>query len=232
VELYSSLMDDLKAEQVSAENIVEKVRQIGYNSTQKYRELLQKKQQAIHDFGVLMGLVDDSSRFEELKGNMHKNIANYFDMVTSMHKGGKLGISWPLPLKKFSAPIRDGLYRDTILHTIQNAVGKDFGFILPEKDTYGQMLRQIKETMKVMSSKGNSFEQRWRAAKVLPATIFFLSGIDAYAEEASDGLKGKTKGDYLEAGLTAATTAYTIADDLDEFVTTWVLAFTTLNGCV
>ncbi len=233
VKLYSSLITDLKSsrlrtEQAPIEEIIEKTRLASRESPQKYGQLLQQKQQSIYDFGVLMGLVDDDTRLSELKGNMRERTANYFDKVIKMHKGGWLGISWPLPLKNFSIPIRDGLYRDTITHAIQEGVESDYGFALPEKALYMQMIDQLKETVKIISSKGNSFSQKWKVATALPTTMFFLFGMNAYADEASENVKKALRNQYLEAGVTAATTAYSLADDVSEFLTTWYTAFTTL----
>lgn len=227
-ELYSSLINDLKTKQTqtSIEAIVENSKQIAKENSQKYEKILQSKQKAIYDFGILMGLINDNRKLDELKSNMHKDIAKYFNMVVKMHKGNKLGISWPLPLKKFSAPLKESLYRDTISYAIQQGIEKDYGFKLPEKVAYEQVIDQIKETTKLISSKDNSFRQKWKTATALPATMFFLSGMNAYAQESLD--KKEAVRDTLEAGLTAATFAGTTADDMSDFATTWFTLFTTI----
>ena len=188
VELYSYLMSDLRNDRTSLENVVQQSRQVAQNNSEVYGRILQEKQQAIYDFGVLMGLVDDDSRLDELKGGMHGYIAKYFDNVVSMHKGGRLGISWPLPLKKFSRAIQESLYRDTISHAVQEGVGEDYGFLVPEKVAYEQVIDQVKTTADETSTRG-SLRQKWKTATALPATLFFLSGMNAYAQESSNNVK-------------------------------------------
>jgi hypothetical protein len=196
VELYYSLMSDLGTTPV--EYITEKCRGLGKENPQKYGTLLQKKQQSIYDYNVLMGLVDDDLRFEELKANMHDDVAKYFEMVTSMHKG-KFGITWPLSLRKFSTPIRDELYNDTISYEIQEGVGNNYNFALPEKNCYSQIIDQVKETLKVISSTRSPLKQKLEAAMYLPATVFFLSGINDYAYTPEYAVKDTVKNSLIEA---------------------------------
>ncbi|MGV8162436.1 MAG: hypothetical protein ACP5N2_03850 [Candidatus Nanoarchaeia archaeon] len=213
IELYSALMTDLKTNQYLSENIVEASKQVASNNPEKYDRLLQQKKQSIYDFGILMGLVDDNSRFEEITNNMHSGMETYFRKVTSAHKGGKLGISMPLPLKKFSTPIRDNLYRDTIADAIQEGVGIHQGFSQPESETYKKIIEEIKETTNLVASKKYSFGQKWRVAAKLPTTMFFLAGLEAYTPE----------------GLAAVGCAGLSADDSSDFAITWSTWFTLLN---
>lgn len=226
IELHSALMQDLKS-RYSIDNILERSEQIASENPERYADLLQKKQQAIYDFGVLMGITDDNMRLNQLKENMPKGIANYFERVVSAHKGA-LGVSWPLPLKKFSGSIKAGLCRDTISCALQKGTGKDFGFSMPEKANYEKLVEEIKGTASVMTSKDIPFLLKWRTLATLPATTFYLSGMNAYAE---GGLNKTVKevDHYVAAGITAATPAATTAeDDVGAFLTTWITWFTTL----
>ncbi len=80
---------------------------------------------------------------------MPKKLRTYFQGVARSHKGGKLGISWPLPFKKFALSIKEGLHGDTPSYCLQEGVGEDYGFTNPEEDrgSYNLLLKQIGEKM-------------------------------------------------------------------------------------
>jgi len=66
-------------------------------------------------------------------------------------------------------------------------------------------------------------------ATSLPATLFFLSGLDVYANETLEKLNVKSRPDFIGPALTASTSAYTTAEgDGEAFVTTWFTSFTSL----
>jgi len=232
VELYSALKQDMES-QAGSGDISDLTRQAAMQNPEKYSKLLEQKKQSIYDFSILMGLVDDQARLATLKENMPGGIAKYFDKVIAMHKGS-LGLSWPLPIKRFSTSIQKGLSRDTISYAAQEGVGEDYGFEVPEKAQYEQVVDLVKDTAATVKDKDLNFRQKWKIASALPASVFFLTGLNAYAQ--SDDAKEAAKSN-LDNGIAAATTAglcaSTSADDgdRDSFVTSFLTFWTTTyNG--
>jgi hypothetical protein len=218
------LYDSLRRNNVRS---VEDVLRTSQQEPSHYGSLLQEKQQAIYDFSVLMGLVNDDPRLGELQSNMPVKTADYFDMVVKMHKGGIFGLSWPLPIRKFSEPIREGLTKDTVSRAMQEGVGQDYGFSLPQEAVYKQILDNVKDTMTDVRSPGG-FVQKWRIASALPATVFYLSGFNAYAYETVEKVPKIDSPNILGAATTAGISASSLADeDFNSFVTTFLPLFTT-----
>jgi len=228
VKFYSELMGDLK-DRDSSEGIAERSRQVGSEKPLVYGSLLRERQQSIHDYGVLMGLVDDTERFEELKEDMPEDARKYFNMVARMHKGGKLGITIPFSLKKFSEPVRDGLKRDTISCSVSEGVESDFGFARPERAPFAEAVEYAANASRQIASSKISWGQRLRTATALPAAVYFLSGAEAYAQNYSNGTKTYSEGEVLEAATTAGLFAATSSDkDPEEAITTFGVCLTTL----
>jgi len=229
--LYQNLIRDLSAGtgSVSMESLAENVRQIGGAKPDVYMPILEQKAKNIYDFGVLMGINEDKERFNKLTDKMPDKLRSYFEKIARLHKGSKLGMSWPLPFKKFSSAIGSGLYLDSICSSLQNGIGKDCGFRNPEenRNKYAQMLEGIQGIRESFSSGDKSFIGRWQTAKALPAAFFYLSGLNVYADEACKN-PHHNPDHVLAAATTAFTTAGCIANEPDDFITTWVTAFTCL----
>ena len=171
IEFYSSLMNDLKGKS-TIDNVVERAREAGMQNSSKYEDLLAQKQQSIYDFNVLMGVTDDESRLSELTKNMNPRKANYFNVISSRHKG-KFGVTWPIPFKHFSDSVREGFTNDTISHAVQEGVGKDYGFVLPSQEKFNNILGKFN---------GDNLSLNLGNAKYsLPAALLFLSEMNAYA---------------------------------------------------
>ncbi len=125
-DIYRGLSRDLEGRTVSGEEIISEVRDIAESQPEKYGALLEKRQQSVYDFGVLMGFNDNPERMQELSQLMPEKISDYFSKVTKVHKGNKLGMRWPISLKKFSRPILDSLSADSIMYSIQEGIGNDY----------------------------------------------------------------------------------------------------------
>ena len=214
VELASALMTDLNENSVtSLDDILTQTRQVSLTNPEKYEPLLEEKQQAIQDFGILMGLKEDNERFDELKITMHPNAVHYFDMVAAMHKGGRLGISWPLPLKSFSEPLREGLSQDTLSHAMQEGLGKDYGFKMPQEKEYNLMISELQNTLEYIASRKNPIARKWQIATALPASLFFLAGLEsqAYGGICQEGFAPGVPVSLIKKGVSVGTTITTCA---------------------
>ncbi|MBI2135608.1 hypothetical protein HYU06_00890 [Candidatus Woesearchaeota archaeon] len=185
VELYSSLIQDINPDRsVSIAELVEEIKVAARQHPLKYSDLLKNKRQAISDFGVLMGFTEDETRLAHLKSEMNEKIALYFDRVRAKHKGGRLGIGWPLPLRKFSAGIMNAIYYDTAASAIQNGLGENYGF-LPVNNTgpipLGAYCSAEHDPEKSSSFAYRDIKQLF-LIRAIPTALIYLSAIQpAYA---------------------------------------------------
>jgi len=173
-----------------------------------------------------MGIEDNPERLNELTQKMPSSLKDYFKGVVRMHKG-KFGICWPLPFKKFSLSIRAGLQGDTLSYLLQESIGRDFGFISPKLNqrTYNSLIEITKKKLE----SGKNLKKRC----FLPAAYFYLSGLQAYAQEVGgDHVQETVKNpDYILPALTATTLAGITAEDSNDpmdFIIPWFTTFTTL----
>lgn len=230
--LYSGLINDIGEADINSEDdLFQKIRTVVRNNSEKYSKLLEAKRQTVYDFGLLMGTIEDPERFDDLAGDMHKGIVNYFRTVAKLHKGNRFNITWPLPFKNFSEVVEKGLYNDTISFIIQDELGPDFGFSNPleKSEEYSNLLTQIKEVMTSVSGDNKTFLGKWKMARALPLSLYFMSGVQVYAAEVSEN--GNQSPEILGPALTAYTTVNSLSDDVNdhnEFLTTWFTTFTTL----
>jgi hypothetical protein len=224
IALYEQVFKDI----AQPDNLELQIKTAVNNSPEKYGQLLENKRQSIYDFGVLMGLIEDKARFETITDDMHKSVAWYFEAVADSHKG-KLGISWPLPIKKFSSSMMEGLYNDKITHMVQQAVGKNFNFRLPDENKFDHIVGCLKEALRSVRNE-NTLLSKLRLATALPATAFYLTGMKVYA--GNEVVQAGSSLDF-NAAMSAATSAYIINSgdervDASNFFTTWITSYTTL----
>ena len=220
IELYSTLVKDLKKNEQNLENLLSNIEEVGKNNMTKYKMLLKGKRDAIYDFGVLMGLKDNSYRLKKLKKNMQPTVANYFDNIISRHNG-KFGVSWPLPLKKFSKSILDGLLNDSISYIIQNNINTDHGFLLPKESNYERTLNNIKEAFHKISDSG-----KIKPFKVFSTATSFLYSMNAYAQGPHVGITKPSFEEILLNSVLAAIPAVFVSsiepksleNKLDDFI--------------
>lgn len=228
-DIYKALSEDLGEQRFSEEQISENLMRVAERHPQRYGELLERRQQSIYDFEVLMGFHEDKERFQELSENMPGNISKYFSKIAKRHKGNKLGLSWPLSLKKFSRPIVESLSRDSITHSLQEGIGEDYGISKPSTDNYALAFQEVKDLFSSLTSPDTSYLTKWQTARALPANLFFLSGFDAYTTQ---GAETYTRDEVLNASTTAAIPASTTAggdddEDVSAFITTFGAFFST-----
>jgi len=172
-----------------------------------------------------MGFNDDEQRINELSQEMPKEIAKYFSKVAKVHKGNKLGLSWPISLKKFSKPIIQSLSNDSVMYSIQEGTGTNHGLTKSADNKLSLMINETKEAFKKLRSKDTSYIEKYRLTKALPASLFFLSGLEAYASEASD-ISKYNENEVLGALTTAgglATTTNADDQDVGGFFTTFAI---------
>ncbi len=236
VELYSTLMQDLKS--VSSDSILKDITSIVKNDPEIYIQILEKKQQAIYDFGVLMGIQEDELRFNELNKNMHTEIAKYFKLVVKAHKGGFLRPSWPLPFKKYSDSILNGLYFDSISYTIQEATGLDFQFINPEqkKTRLSLIFDQMKilgEELRLNQADSNYFSNLktgWQTLSVIPVAGLYLTELTEQIMELSDKDPGFVE-QYPAYAATVIAASYVFScennPDSGDFTEAWTTTYLT-----
>lgn len=225
---YAALGKDLS--QTETDVMFEALYRLGVQQQAKYSALLVNKAQSIQDFSVLMGIAQDGVRFKELTEDMHKDMKDYFTKVRAAHKG-KLGISWPIPFQSYQNNIVTGLYFDSVAHDVQKGLQESYGFKQAPKQSHLQeLIGGVKDSTTLSASKELGFWQRTKLARALPASLFFLSGVNVYAQDLGGEVVDSQ--DYITAATTAALGAWTTADGEDgvdpgDFLTTFLTFFTT-----
>lgn len=228
VDLHAELFEDIDHD--SIDDVITTSHDVAESRPAVYAGLLDAKAQAIYDFSVLMGIEKDKERFNAITAEMPSEIADYFTMVSALHRG-RMGISWPLPFKRFSGALREGLYRDSISYAVQEGAGVEKGFLAPQKPLYEQIIAQVKSAASATAREDASFLDRLKPAAALPATLFYLSGMQAYAHEMDKDIPHHVHDapDVLGALISGTLFAKTTANDEDEFLTTCLACFTTLK---
>ncbi|MFH1173551.1 MAG: hypothetical protein V1725_00265 [archaeon] len=164
--LYAAIRQDL-----GSQGSIDDIKAVARAHPETYGRLLEQKQNAIYDFTVLMGMRDDKARFSSLTEAMPTKTRKYFTAVSKLHKGGLLRPTWPLPFKKFSTAIEQGLYYDTIGAAAQEGTGIDIGFTYPR----GEEL-----LAKIVTDYNTAVQQpkkRWIAHPALTAAGLYLAGM-------------------------------------------------------
>ncbi len=167
VELYERLRQD-----IGEGDLLQDARAAAATHPETYSQLLEAKQQAVYDFGVLMGTVSDRDRFKEITGTMPDKMAKFFGIVSRRHSG-KI-ISWPLPFKRFSNSIRQGLVFDRLSYELQQGLGRDFGFVNPEERK--DKLAEIVDKAPKFDSSANPIK-RWQAISAATTAMVYLANM-------------------------------------------------------
>ena len=244
IDLYCFLSSIIEKENINTnEQLLQFIAQI--SNSHQLKSLLKRKKQAIYDFGVLMGINNDTRRFLEITKKMHKEMVIYFRKAAKLHRGSFFTPSWPLAFKKYATMIQNGLYFDTLSYTIQEAIGEDFNFKNPnsKKRTHklNEIVNEINSFNKTISSTLNhsklSSYKRWKVLSIAPIACLYLTGIEAEAQvpELADTIQNAGFNDVsIESPAIGATTIALVwgsvsgEDASDNFPMHWSVAFSSL----
>lgn len=239
IQLYQLLFRILaenKDTDLRLENLIKK--EIMSNR-EEMKLILKRKSQAIHDFSVLMGITNDSARFESLTKSMHSKIANYFRKAVTLHRGNFLVPSWPIPFRKYAETIEKSLFFDSISFMLQKELGEDYCF----EDTFSEkreaQLNMIKKDINNFSEKFYlkfyknklNFFNKLQLLSIAPVTLLYLTGIESQIPELSESIQNAN---IIEmTGAAPAVGATTIAAVLNsccgsDITSGWTIAFSTL----
>ncbi len=200
--------------------------QISYVATQHphvYRQLLDAKHTAIDRYAIMMGIRYNPDYLSAITGAMPPRLAHYYTIVVKLHGQNALGICSPLPFKKFARVIERGLRGDTVSYQLQKAIGGPYGFEDPSLRSTNERLDLLRALARSIATQPGLIG-KWRAATILPTATFYLSGFQAYAEDAQ---KKKQEPSNAHATTSARLLASSSADDEDDFIVLSTLFFTT-----